>query len=204
MSKVLHIQASPRTERSHSKEVADAFLAAYAEKHPDDEIETLNLFETELPPFDGLRVQAKYTILHGKEHSSEELDAWSEVEAVIEDFKSFDKYVFSVPMWNFGIPYRLKQYIDILTQPGYTFSVDENGNYEGLVTGKPVLAVYARGGSYPEGASIDFQKPYLELALGFIGFTETTSIVVQPTLGEDAEKGKTQAVAKAGELAQTF
>jgi hypothetical protein len=81
--------------------------------------------------------------------------------------KSADKYVLSLPMWNFSIPYRLKQYIDILVQPGYTFSVGENG-YEGLVKNKPVLVVYARGGAFPEGSGMeafDMQKKYMELLL---------------------------------------
>lgn len=50
-------------------------------------------------------------------------------------------------MWNFGIPYRLKQYIDILVQPGYTFSYSPEQGYTGLVN-KPAAVVYARGGDY--------------------------------------------------------
>lgn len=44
------------------------------------------------------------------------------VEDVIEQFTAADKYLFSLPMWNFGIPYKLKHYIDVIVQPGYTFS----------------------------------------------------------------------------------
>jgi hypothetical protein len=39
-----------------------------------DEIASLNVFDDSLPTFDGLAVQAKYTILHGKSHSEAELD----------------------------------------------------------------------------------------------------------------------------------
>ena len=120
MSKLLYIQASPRTQRSHSIAVADAFIEAYKRKHSDDEIVTLNVFDASIPNFDGLAVQAKYTILHGKSHSEEELQAWKNVEKIIEQFTSADKYVIAVPMWNFSIPYRLKQYIDLVVQPSYT------------------------------------------------------------------------------------
>ncbi|MBV9130893.1 MAG: NAD(P)H-dependent oxidoreductase [Verrucomicrobia bacterium] len=34
----------------------------------------------------------------------EQAQAWKRVEAVIERFKSADWYLFSLPMWNFGIP----------------------------------------------------------------------------------------------------
>ena len=113
MAKLLYIQASPRGKRSKSNTVADAFVETYKQANPQDTVEVLNLYEEDLPAFDGLAVQAKYSIMHGKEHSSEEVAAWKAIEEVIEQFKSADKYVLSVPMWNFSIPYRLKQYIDL-------------------------------------------------------------------------------------------
>jgi len=210
MSKVLYIQASPRGKRSHCIAVADAFIETYKQKHSDDEVMTLNVFESSIPNFDGLVVQAKYAILHGKSHSKEELQAWSEVEKVIEQFKSADKYVLAVPMWNFSIPYRLKQYIDILVQPGYTFGYSEDAGYQGLVVGKPILVVYARGGEYPAGSeteAFDLQKKYIELIFGFIGFENIRSVVVEPTLQggpEVAAEKHRQAVDKAKEIAGAF
>jgi FMN-dependent NADH-azoreductase len=198
MSRVLYIQASPRGKRSHCITVADAFVAAYKQKHPDDDIVTLNVFDASNPNFDGLAVQAKYTILHGKSHSKEELQAWKEVEKVIEQFTSADKYVLAVPMWNFSIPYRLKQYIDLLVQPGYTFSYGEDIGYQGLVVGKPMLVVYARGGEYPVGTeaeAFDLQTKYIELIFGFMGFEDICSVVVEPTLqgGPDVAEARRQA-----------
>ncbi|TKJ36201.1 MAG: FMN-dependent NADH-azoreductase [Planctomycetes bacterium B3_Pla] len=210
MSKLLYIQASPRIQRSHSIAVADAFVGEYQRAHPDDEIVALNLFDAPLPNFDGLAVQAKYTILHGQAHTQEEQQAWKNVERVIEQFTAADKYVFAVPMWNFGIPYRLKQYIDILVQPGYTFSYSEDKGYEGLVVGKPLLAVCARGGEYPVGGgaeAFDLQTKYIELIFGFMGFKDIRSVVVEPTLqgGPDVAKAKRQeALDRAKEIAANF
>jgi FMN-dependent NADH-azoreductase len=210
MSKLLYIQASPRGKRSHSIAVADAFIEAYEQKHPDDEIVTLNVFDASIPNFDGLAVQAKYTILHGQPHSKEELQVWKNVEEVIEQFTSADKYVLAVPMWNFGIPYRLKQYIDLLVQPGYTFSYSEDTGYQGLVVGKPILAVYARGGEYPPGSgteAFDLQTKYIELIFGFIGFKDIRSVVVEPTLQGSPvviEAKRQGAVGKVKEIAAVF
>ena len=183
MTKLLYIQASPR-ERSKSSKVAQAFLDSYRQTHPGDRIKTLNLFEKDLPAFDGLAVQAKYSIMHGQTHTEEEVQAWSQVESVIAEFKNADKYLFSVPMWNFSIPYRFKHYIDLLVQPGYTFTVDEKG-YQGLITGKSAAVIYARGGAYPSGSeaeAYDLQKKYVEQILGFIGFEKLETILVEPTL----------------------
>jgi FMN-dependent NADH-azoreductase len=209
MSKIFYIQASPRIERSYSIAVADAFVSAYKQANPKDEVVTINLFKKDLPSFDGLAVQAKYAILHGLKHSPEELAAWKKVEDVIAEFKSADKYVMAVPMWNFGIPYRLKQYLDIIVQPTYTFSFSPQEGYKGLVKGKPVFVSYSRGGAYPKGSAeeaFDLQTKYFQLALGFIGFTDIRTLVVEPTLaGPDvAKKKREEAIAKAKEMAKTF
>ena len=210
MSRLLYIQASPRVHRSHSIAVADAFIEAYKKKYPDDEIVTLNLFEASIPNFDGPAVQAKYTILHGQSHSNQEQQVWKNVEEVIEQFTSADKYVLAVPMWNFGVPYRLKQYIDLLVQPGYTFSYSQEKGYEGLVVEKPLLAVYARGGEYAIGdetEAFDLQRRYIELIFGFMGFEDISSVVVEPTLQGGPEVAATkrqEAIDKAREMAADF
>jgi len=113
-------------------------------------------------------------------------------------------------MWNFSIPYRLKQYIDIIVQPGYTFAVTASGGYDGLVKGKPVFIAYARGGEYVAGTAseaFDLQKKYLELILGFMGLTDIRSVAVEPTLAggpETANRKRAEAIEKAKQLARKF
>jgi FMN-dependent NADH-azoreductase len=210
MSRLLYIQASPRIQRSHSIAVADAFIEAYKQKNPNDEIITLNVFDDSLPAFDGLAVQAKYTILHGQPHSKAELDVWKKVEQVIEQFISANKYVLAVPMWNFSIPYRLKQYIDLLIQPGYTFTFSEEKGYEGLIINRPLFAVYARGGQYPPGSdteAFDLQTKYIEQLFRFIGFEDIRSVIIEPTLqgGPDvAETKRNAAIEQVRKLALGF
>jgi len=114
-----------------------------------------------------------------------------------------------VPMWNFGIPYRLKHYLDVLIQPTYTFSFSPAEGYKGLVTGKPMLIVYARGGDYssPDARAADFQQRYLDTAFGFIGFAHIRSLMVQPTLqggSELAAKKRDAAIAEAKAMAAGF
>ena len=208
MAKLLYLQASPRKDRSKSTQVATAFIDSYRESHPSDVVRALNVFEDDLPAFDGLAVQAKYTIMHGKEHTAEERQAWDAVESVISDFKDADKYLLSVPMWNFSIPYRLKQYLDLIVQPGYIFTADENG-YEGLVKDKPLVVIYSRGGAYEgtEAQAFDLQKKYIEQIFGFMGFENIQSIVVEPTLHgspEDIEKMIGSSIEKAKAIAKDF
>jgi FMN-dependent NADH-azoreductase len=210
MAKVLYIKASPREERSYSNSMAKVFLDAYKEANPGDILETLDLWKTDLPVFDLTASSGKYKIMAGQPHSEEEKLAWNKVVQTIEQFKSADKFVLSVPMWNFGIPYRLKQYIDIITQPGLTFSYDPEKGYTGLVTGKPVLFVLARGGEYPEGTpavAFDHQTSYLKTIFAFMGFTDMSAILVEPTLmagPEAAEKKVASLIEKTKEKAKNF
>jgi FMN-dependent NADH-azoreductase len=209
MSTLLYIKTSPRADRSYSQAVADAFVEAYKQANPTDTVTTIDLSTRKLPSFDGFALQAKYSILHGGQPSGEEKEAWRVIEEVIEEFKSADKYVFATPMWNFSLPYTLKHYIDVITQPGYTFSFSPEEGYKGLVAGKPVFVSYARGGEYPPGSPTepyDFQTKYLEGWLGFIGFTDIRPLVIEPTLsGPDAAGRKRDAaIEKAREMARSF
>ncbi|MDD2389111.1 MAG: NAD(P)H-dependent oxidoreductase [Desulfobacterales bacterium] len=210
MSRLLYIQASPRGERSYSLAVANAFVGAYRNFHPESEIVKINVFEKDLPLFDGLAVKARYTILHGLDHTPQERGAWKAVEAVIDEFKSADKYVMAVPMWNFLIPYRLKHYLDVLIQPTYTFSFSPEAGYRGLVTGKPIFLACARGGEYPPGSrseAYDVQSRYLKMIFEFIGFTDIRTLVIEPTLAGGADMAGTireQAIARAREMAAQF
>ena len=209
MTKLFYIEASPRKERAYSIKVAQKFFDAYKETNPSHSIETFDLWQTSLPEFDGATINAKYRILHGETHTEAEAAAWNSVEELFNHFNSADKYVFSLPMWNFGVPYKLKHYIDIITQPGLSFSFTPETGYSGLVTGKPAVVIYARGGEYSSSeaaAGMDFQKRYLEMWLGFIGFTDINSILVEPTLSDpsDAENTLNKALEQAAALARKF
>ena len=202
MPKLLYIESSPRKSRSKSIEVAKAFLAEFQRLRPSVEVDKLDLWTTDLPAFDGDTLEAKYAIIQGRPHTPDQAKAWSQVEAVIERFKSADLYLFSLPMWNFGIPYVLKHLIDVIVQPGLTFSFSPTEGYKGLVTNKKAVAVYARGGAYGPGTGAegyDLQSKTLSGILGFIGITDLSSIFVEPTMAAPADLDAT--VAKAKELA---
>ncbi|SKA93839.1 FMN-dependent NADH-azoreductase [Paucidesulfovibrio gracilis DSM 16080] len=206
MSNILYVKASPRVGRSHSIALADAFLTAYLARNQNDTVAEMDLFQMDLPDLDPVTVQGKYNIMHQLESSEGERQAWKRVEQLIEEFKSADKYVFAVPMWNFSIPYRLKHFIDVVTQPGYTFTVGSNG-YEGLLQNRKALVAYASGGDYAPGSpteSFNFQSPYMDLWLGFIGITEVVSAAAAGMLGPNKEASKAKAIKRVQEIAEDF
>lgn len=207
MAKILHIQASPMGDLAFSIRAARVFLDTYQTANPKDVIEELDLWKTDLPNFDFISASGKYKIMRGLAHSDEEARAWTRVVKTIDQLKAADKVVVSSGMWNFSIPYRLKQYIDIITQPGFTFSYDPQKGYSGLVTGKPLQLILASGGEYPAGtpmAGYDFQKPYLEMIFGFIGFTDIRFLRVEGTLTPAADGNLEKVKKTAAEAARVF
>ena len=209
MAKLLHILASPRVE-SYSTRVTKAFLDSYRQARPNDRIEVLDLFQADIPPFHAPQAKAKYAVAAGQTPRDEAEAAWQPVIKTINHFKGFDKYVISSPMWNFGVPYRLKQYIDVLVQPSLTVAYSPEKGYAGLVTGKPLMLILARGGTYRTGnpsETFDFQEPYLRTIFGFIGFTDIRTVYIQGTMQnkpEQVEADTRKAIAEASDAAMEF
>jgi len=181
MSRLLFINASPRGDESASTLAAQAFLAALP---ADIEVESVPLFEMSLPDYTPTLTAAKQVAGMGGTLDDAQARAWDDVVRLVEQFVSADHYLLAVPMWNFGIPYKLKHYIDLLTHPGLTFTYGANG-MQGLTSGSATV-VYARGGDYsPKNGQpdpFDFQSPYLEAWLGLVGIDQVSTVLVQRTM----------------------
>lgn len=209
MATVLYIEASPLKQRSHTIEAARAFLDAYAGSHRDDTIDTLDLWAEALPAFDGVTIEAKFAVLRGNELTSSQEARWRAVREVSRRFNRADKYVFSVPMWNFGVPYPLKHYIDVITLAGENWFWTRADGYRSLLFGKKAVLIYSSAGAYPLAQPpdpADFQKPYLRHWLSFIGVRDIAEINVAPTLADPSvvAQVKREARARAIALAHSF
>lgn len=191
--KINYIECSPRGERSHSTKIAQAYIEQAKKNISDLELNHINPWLLNLPEFDGDMLNAKYSVIRGTDPSADEVSAWSNVKKIFDEFNNADHYLFSVPMWNFNIPYKLKHYIDIITQPGMSWSYTPDDGYKGLMTDKTATIIYATGDGYGDGTgfeSFDMQKPYVNLWLTFLGFKKIEKVVVDRTLfdAETAEK----------------
>jgi FMN-dependent NADH-azoreductase len=186
MSTLLHIESSPRKRRSASLDVARAYLDAYRDAHPDHRIDVLDLWSVELPEFDGDALDAKYADLSGTPLSEDQQQAWTSIRELAQRLHDADTLLFSVPLWNFSIPYKLKHFIDVVSQRGILFSFDERG-LQGLLKDKKAVVIYARGLDYSIDSStpahsFDFQRPFLEAWLRSVGVADVKSTVVEKTL----------------------
>lgn len=182
MPKLLHIISSPRGGESRSLKFSNAYLQHLRSTQPEWSVSELDLSTEDLPPLTVVRISGKYALLGGGELNDEHKAAWEAIERYINQFLSADAYLISAPMWNFGVPYLLKHYIDLIVQPKYLFQYTADGP-EGLVKGKKMIVATARGGDYSAGspaAAMDQHEPYLRTVFGFCGITDMDFVYAQP------------------------
>jgi FMN-dependent NADH-azoreductase len=197
MTRLLHISASPRGEASESLRLADAFLDVFRQTNPGAGVGHFDLWDGTLPEFGPAAAKAKMDVFAGAEPSGEGVAAWEAAKATFARFDAADRYLFSVPMWNAGVPYILKQFIDVVSQPGMVFGFDPVTGYQGLLTGKKAAVIYTGavwGADRGPGFGSDFQKPYFEDWLRWAGIDDITSVRFQPNLATaDADAAREKA-----------
>jgi FMN-dependent NADH-azoreductase len=184
MASLLAIEASPRKQRSASLELASRYLDSYAAANPQDTISRINLWDLDIPEVDDVLWSAKHAIQNGLACTREQAILWEKAAKLAQMFVAADSYVICIPMWNFSIPYKLKHFIDVITQSGITFDYSKEDGYRGLLDNKPVTLIYAMGKTYPfVSEALKLQKQHMEMWLNFIGLTNITSYEVRSEAG---------------------
>lgn len=188
---LLHIVGSPRKEGiAASIDVAERLIETWLSQDSSRTAYTLDVWKTDLPDFDGAALEAKYASLAGVEMTGDVAKVWSRIGEMGQLFHAADVIVMGVPMWNFGIPYRLKHLIDAVTQKNVLYTFDGE-NLVGTLGGRKLVIVAARGavlgGDYPE-KEFDFQLAYLRTWARMVGINEVHAITVEGTLfGPEAD-----------------
>jgi FMN-dependent NADH-azoreductase len=209
MSTLLHVSASPRGAASESLRIAETFLEVYREAHADDDVVGWDLWDGSLPEFGPAAAGAKMTVFGGVTPEGEQAAAWLAARAAFDRFNAADRLLFSVPMWNGSIPYILKQFIDVISQPGMVFGIDPHTGYTHLLAGqgKRVAVIYTSAVWGPQLGpefGTDFQSPYFTDWLTWTGLSDISEIHYHPTLTGDADEARRSAVAAARDLAKTL
>ena len=176
MAHILHIDSSPRGDRSHSRKLSHEFITAWKTAHPEDTLSYRDIGHNPVPHVDEPWIAAAYS--PPEAHTPELSQALKISDELVDEFIAADRYVFGVPMYNFSVPSTFKAYIDQIVRVNRTFAVNEQG-YQGLVKGKKMLVITASGGTYREGtpaAGYNFQEPFLRAIFGLVGVTDITFI----------------------------
>jgi FMN-dependent NADH-azoreductase len=191
--KLLEIQSSPRGESSDSIALTKSFIEACKSDDTSIVVDTLNVWHEQLPEFDHEAIGAKYKAVKRETMTEAESNVWERIQLLIQRFQNADRIVLGTPKWNFGLPYKLKQLIDLVAQQNYLFTYDGK-QYGPLLNVEKAVAVYTRGSRYLEGTpippSFDHQAPYLDFWLRLIGVRDLRSVIVDNAWNRDRQESE--------------
>ena len=194
MTTLLDVFATPRNAKSRTQKLRKAFLAGYAEAHPGFVHLELDLSaeHATLPAFDEWDIEAKFAVMYGEGKLDEVTAArWDRLTQLTDQLHAADALLITAPMWNFGVPWMLKRWIDCVVQGRLTFEF-VNGAFNGLLKGKRAIILTTRDGAYGPAtpyASMDFMVPYLRNILGLIGYSPIDAVIAEPMVMGGPEVG---------------
>lgn len=184
MTTILQINSAARSQGAQSTLLADELTAKLQQSNPGAKVVVRDLLADALPHLDESVLCAFFT--PADQRSAEQNAIVAKSDALIAELRAADIVVIGAPLYNFGVSSQLKSYFDWIARAGVTFRYTENGPV-GLIEGKKVYVVSARGGKYA-GTPNDSQTPFLRSFLGFLGMTDVTFIFAEGlNLGPDAQ-----------------
>lgn len=183
--KVLHIDASANLA-GNSRLLTRYFVDQLAA----DEVVIRDVAQENFPLMSAATLVRFYNHEEGGEANGDVLQHLTLSETLIAELLSADVVVLGVPMYNFGVPVQLKNWIDHVARRGQTFRYGKNGP-EGLIGSTRVYVVASSGGT-PISSPADHASSYLAQVFGFLG---ATSVDIVDASGS---KGSTEQVVESG------
>lgn len=186
MNKTLIINAHPNidSKTSYSLNVLNHFLKVYKEQNPNEIIKEINVYSDEVPAIDQTVLSAWDKLAKGESITAEEHRVTARMAEVLQQFKSAKKYVIAMPLHNFNIPSKLKDYMDNILIARETFKYTETGSVGLLNDGRSLLVIQGSGSIYTNNdwyTEVEYSHKYLKSMFNFIGVKDYQIIRVQGT-----------------------
>jgi FMN-dependent NADH-azoreductase len=161
---LLHIDSSFEGARSTTRALTRRVVDGWLTEHPGGTVTYRDLAATPPPHLGAATWETRFQPPEGRD-----AEAFALPRTFIDEVKAADTIVLGMPLHNFGPPTTLKAWIDHLIFPGLSVAPDMS---EGLLGGRRVVAVIARGGSYAEGTprhGWEHAKQWLTHVLAIVG-----------------------------------
>lgn len=165
MTTILQLNNSVFGDNGQSSKLADEFVAKRREAEPDVRVIRRDLAANPADHLTAERFSAALTA--PEERTPEQASEAALADTLIEELQAADEVVIAAPTYNFNVASTLKAWFDHVARAGTTFRYTSEGP-EGLLSAKTAYVFITSGGQYA-GTAIDFQKPYIEHFLGFLG-----------------------------------
>lgn len=210
MNKLLIINAHPEVEStsSVSLNVLNHFKKVYKELHSKDEvIEQIDLYSDKVPMINKTVLNAWAKLAKGQELTNEEKEVTNRMSEVLQQFKSANKYVIALPLHNFNVPSKLKDYMDNILIARETFKYTENGSVGLLKDGRSMLVIQGSGSIYTNNdwyTEVEYSHKYLKSMFNFIGIEDYHMVRAQGTALLDRDAVLENAYIEVGKIASAF
>ncbi|HJV24975.1 MAG TPA: NAD(P)H-dependent oxidoreductase [Aromatoleum sp.] len=182
---ILQINSSARSEGSQSTRLANSIVERLQSENPGATLVVRDLARNPHPVLDEATLGALFT--PAEQRTPEQAARVALDDALIAEIQAADAVVLGVPMYNFGVPAQLKNWIDAIARAKVTFEYTANGP-QGRLKGKTVYVALTRGGRY-RNSPLDSQVPYLKAVLGFLGMSDVRFAFAEGlAMGPEAEQ----------------
>lgn len=181
MKKILQLNNSLFGNEGKSSVLTNAFVEKLRAKNPEAGVISRDLAVDIIPhlSFDSFTASNAPQA----ERTSEQSQAASLADTLIQELMDSDVLVIGSPTYNFSLPSSLKAWFDHVARAGTTFQYGEKGP-EGLVDAKAYVFITS-GGQY-KGTDADFQTHYIQHILEFLGITDVTFTYLEGVaMGDD-------------------
>ncbi|KAL4159974.1 hypothetical protein PRNP1_000546 [Phytophthora ramorum] len=172
------------------------------EEKPEDvlNVEECDVWSSKMPKFDRETMTRVWKARHGSEDETD-LETFRPIKKLAEQLLRADFLIITSPVWNFSVPYALKQYIDCVVQAGLTFrDKDEEGPSRPFFRRRPLIVISSSGGMAPP-AHEDYVFPFLSRIFAMCGFDDAHRVAIEGLAMHDKEECFQNAVHEANSIA---
>jgi len=159
MSHLLHIDSSIKGESSISRALSARAAARWRDANPDGTVTYRDLAADPPPHLGPAGAQAAF--IPPDQHNAAQAESWARSVELVGEVAAADTVLFGLPLYNFGPPSTVKAWLDHLIAPGLSLDLASG---EGLLGGREMIVLAARGGGYAEGTpreGWDHAEPWL-------------------------------------------
>lgn len=174
MSALLVIHASPRRERSLSRQLGETFVSHWLRERPADQVLRRDVGIEHPPLLTEAWIAACFTPDEQQTPAQRQVLAYSD--AAIAELARADVIVVATPRYNYGMPAALKAWFDQVIRIRRTFSFDRNEKtwpLSPLMSGKTLVLLSASGefDFHPGGLRADWDhlEPHVRTCAHYLG-----------------------------------
>lgn len=190
MANLLYVTCNVRPQdRSRTLSLGYEFIEEYLRRHPQDEVQFLDLYRDSIQRIDQDVFSAWERSECGQNYSfisEEERRKMTRIWRLANQFGRSDKYVFVTHSFNLWFPAEFKMYIDTISVPGLTYRLTPQGA-QGILPVRCRRSLHLHAGlPFNFGDEQDLSVTYLSSVLNFLGVADQETVLLQ---GDDPEDG---------------